>query len=144
MPSALSEFSCLQPNRNNPLRRCRRNRMSLCACFIYSVICASLCKILISDSRAVLYAVRFKNFVFLLRQSIQQVAKRVYIHKLMYYWRVVWLSILYLSKPFGIIARCFRVKIPNCMFAYKLFDYIIPHFIKLLTLRIISTFSISK
>ena len=116
MPSALlrlSVFSCLQLNRNNRLRRCRRNQMSLYAYFIYSVFCTSLCKILISDSRAVLYAVRFKNFVFLLRQNIQQVAKRVYIHKLMYYWRVVWLSILYFSKAFGIIARCFRVIIPN-------------------------------
>lgn len=47
MPSALlrlSEFSCLQPNRNNRLRRCIQNRMSLCACFVYFVICASLCK----------------------------------------------------------------------------------------------------
>ena len=36
MPSVLlrlSVFSCLQPNRNNCPRRCRRNRMSLCACF---------------------------------------------------------------------------------------------------------------
>ena len=32
MPSALlrlSEFSCLQPNRNNRPQRCRRNRMGL-------------------------------------------------------------------------------------------------------------------
>ena len=31
----LSVFSCLQQNRNNRLRRCRRNRMGLCA---YSLI----------------------------------------------------------------------------------------------------------
>lgn len=36
MPSVLlrlSVFSCLQLNRNDRLRRCRRNRMSLCVCF---------------------------------------------------------------------------------------------------------------
>ena len=47
MPSALlrlSKFSFLQLNRTNRLRHCRRNRMSLCVYFVYSVICASLCK----------------------------------------------------------------------------------------------------
>ena len=39
-----SEFSCLQLDCNNRFRHCRRNRMSLCTCLIYSVVYASLCK----------------------------------------------------------------------------------------------------